>query len=54
MRQIKNLLTTLFVSRNVPMLLGGDEFPRTQGNNNAYCHNKEALNRPGFSGELRV
>jgi isoamylase len=28
----------LFVSRGVPMLLGGDEFRRTQGgNNNAYC-----------------
>jgi isoamylase len=37
-RQIKNLLLTLFVSRGVPMLLGGDEFRRTQqGNNNAYC-----------------
>ncbi len=37
-RQIKNLLATLFVSRGVPMLLGGDEFRRTQrGNNNAYC-----------------
>lgn len=37
-RQIKNFLLTLFVSRGVPMLLGGDEFRRTQrGNNNAYC-----------------
>ena len=37
-RQIKNLLATLFLSRGVPMLLGGDEFRRTQhGNNNAYC-----------------
>jgi isoamylase len=37
-RQIKNFLVTLFVSRGVPMLLGGDEFRRTQqGNNNAYC-----------------
>jgi isoamylase len=37
-RQIKNLILTLFVSRGVPMLLGGDEFRRTQlGNNNAYC-----------------
>ena len=34
----KNLLTTLFLSQGVPMLLGGDEFGRTQqGNNNAYC-----------------
>jgi isoamylase len=37
-RLIKNFLLTLFVSRGVPMLLGGDEFRRTQrGNNNAYC-----------------
>src|SRR3546814_7743896 len=34
----KNMLATLFLSRRVPMLLGGDEFRRTQnGNNNAYC-----------------
>jgi len=37
-RQIKNFLFTLAISRGVPMLLGGDEFRRTQrGNNNAYC-----------------
>ncbi len=36
--QRKNLLATLFFSRGVPMLLGGDEIGRTQnGNNNAYC-----------------
>lgn len=41
-RQIKNLLLTLFVSRGVPMLLGGDEFRRTQfGNSNAYCQDNE-------------
>jgi len=41
-RQIKNFLLTLFVSRGVPMLLGGDEFRRTQnGNNNAYCQDNE-------------
>jgi glycogen operon protein len=40
--QIKNFLLTLFVSRGVPMLLGGDEFCRTQdGNNNAYCQDNE-------------
>jgi len=40
--QIKNFLTTLMVSQGVPMLLGGDEFRRTQrGNNNAYCQNNE-------------
>jgi len=37
-RQKRNLLATLFVSRGVPLLLGGDEMSRTQGgNNNAYC-----------------
>jgi isoamylase len=41
-RQIKNFLLTLFSSRGVPMLLGGDEFRRTQqGNNNAYCQDNE-------------
>lgn len=41
-RQLKNMLTTLFVSRGVPMLLGGDEFRRTQkGNNNAYCQDND-------------
>jgi len=42
-RQIKNFLLTLFISRGVPMLLGGDEFRRTQrGNNNAYCQDNES------------
>ncbi|MCH1928783.1 glycogen debranching protein GlgX [Shewanella sp. A25] len=37
-RQQRNLLTTLFLSQGVPMLLSGDETGRTQlGNNNAYC-----------------
>ncbi|NLJ28073.1 glycogen debranching protein GlgX [Desulforhabdus amnigena] len=41
-RQIKNMLATLFISRGVPMILGGDEFRRTQkGNNNAYCQDNE-------------
>ncbi|MGA7180318.1 MAG: glycogen debranching protein GlgX [Thiobacillaceae bacterium] len=41
--QIKNFLLTLLISRGVPMLLGGDEFRRTQGgNNNAYCQDNEA------------
>ena len=40
--QIKNFLLTLFISRGVPMLLGGDEYRRTQGgNNNAYCQDNE-------------
>jgi len=38
LQRVRNLLATLLVSRGVPMILGGDEFARTQqGNNNAYC-----------------
>ncbi len=38
LRQQRNMLLTLMLSQGVPMLLGGDEFGRTQrGNNNAYC-----------------
>ncbi len=41
-RQVRNFLTTLFVSQGVPMLLGGDELGRTQqGNNNAYCQDND-------------
>ncbi|MEJ7617195.1 MAG: glycogen debranching protein GlgX [Pyrinomonadaceae bacterium] len=41
-RQCKNLIATLLVSRSVPMVLGGDEFLRTQaGNNNAYCQDNK-------------
>ena len=41
-RQQRNLLTTLLLSQGVPMLLGGDEFGRTQqGNNNAWCQDNE-------------
>jgi glycogen operon protein len=37
-RQKRNLLATLLLSQGMPMLLGGDEFGRSQGgNNNAYC-----------------
>jgi isoamylase len=40
--QKRNLLTTLFLSQGVPMLLSGDEISRTQrGNNNAYCQDNE-------------
>jgi isoamylase len=39
-RQVKNFLATLFLSIGTPMLLGGDEFRRSQdGNNNAFCQN---------------
>jgi isoamylase len=35
---VRDLLTTLLLSRGVPMMLAGDEIGRTQlGNNNAYC-----------------
>jgi glycogen operon protein len=41
-RQVRNMLTTLFFSQGVPMLLAGDELYRTQkGNNNAYCQDNE-------------
>jgi glycogen operon protein len=40
--QQRNLLTMVFVSQGVPMLLHGDELGRTQlGNNNAYCQDNE-------------
>ena len=42
LRQMKNMLTLLLVSRGIPMLLSGDEFANTQyGNNNAYCQDNE-------------
>jgi glycogen operon protein len=41
-RLMKNLFTTLMLSLGTPMILGGDEFGRTQrGNNNAYCQDNE-------------
>jgi isoamylase len=41
-RQMRNFMTTLFLSQGVPMLQAGDEFGRTQGgNNNAYCQDNE-------------
>lgn len=37
-RQARNLLTLLFLSQGIPMLLAGDEVLRTQqGNNNVWC-----------------
>jgi isoamylase len=42
LRQIKNAAAILLLSRGTPMILGGDEFHRTQlGNNNAYCQDNE-------------
>jgi glycogen operon protein len=41
-RQQRNFLATLLLSQGVPMLLGGDEFGRTQhGNNNGWCQDNE-------------
>jgi isoamylase len=41
-RQQRNFLATLLLSQGAPMLLGGDEFSRTQGgNNNAWCQDNE-------------
>ena len=41
-RQMRNFMTTLLLSQGVPMILGGDEWGRTQrGNNNAYCQDNE-------------
>lgn len=41
-RQIKNLISLLFLSQGTPMLLMGDEVRRTQrGNNNGYCQDSE-------------
>jgi isoamylase len=41
-RQMKNVFATLMLSLGVPMVLGGDEFRRTQqGNNNPYCQDNE-------------
>jgi len=41
-RQQRNFLATLFLSQGVPMILGGDEFGRTQnGNNNTWCQDNE-------------
>lgn len=41
-KMIKNALCCLLVPLGTPMILGGDEFMRTQkGNNNAYCQDNE-------------
>ncbi|SEI88780.1 glycogen operon protein [Deinococcus reticulitermitis] len=41
-QQMRNFLATLLLGQGTPMLLGGDEFGRTQrGNNNAYCQDNE-------------
>ena len=67
-RQIRNILTMLFLAQGTPMLFGGDEFCNSQdGNNNPYCqdnptgwidwsakkHGEEILNYVRFLSELR-
>jgi glycogen operon protein len=43
-RQVKNIHTVTMLSLGLPMILMGDEVRRTQGgNNNAYCHDHEAI-----------
>jgi isoamylase len=42
LRQAKNLMAILMLSRGVPMILAGDEVLRTQrGNNNTWCQDNE-------------
>jgi len=42
LRQIRNLLASLFFSQGTPMLMAGDEIGRTQqGNDNVYCQDNE-------------
>ena len=42
LRQMRNMLTLLMMSRGIPMMLSGDEFANTQwGNNNTYCQDNE-------------
>lgn len=41
-RQNKNFATIHMLSMGVPMIVGGDEFMRSQnGNNNTYCHDND-------------
>jgi isoamylase len=50
-RQKRNLMATLLLSQGTPMILGGDEFGRTQGgNNNAYCQDN-AVSWVDWSGD---
>ena len=54
---MRNMLATLLLSRGTPMLLGGDEFARSQGgNNNAYCQDNEItwVDWPGIGPDGRA
>lgn len=57
LRQMKNAVTILFMSRGTPLLYSGDEFANTQeGNNNPYCQDNEIAwikwNQTGMGREL--
>jgi isoamylase len=42
MRQVRNFMAILLLSRGIPMFVGGDEVFRSQkGNNNPYCQDNE-------------
>ncbi len=52
-KQMRNMISTLFLSQGVPMLLHGDEVARTQaGNNNVYCQDNELSWMPWTDGQL--
>lgn len=56
LKQRRNLISTLLLSQGLPMIVGGDEFGRTQhGNNNAYCQDNEVswINWPAIADEDR-
>ncbi len=54
MRTQRAMLATVMFSHGTPMLLGGDEFGRTQGgNNNAYCQDNRGLLVGLANGEWR-
>lgn len=57
LRQMKNAVTILFMSRGTPLLYSGDEFANTQeGNNNPYCQDNDIAwikwNHTGMGREL--
>jgi isoamylase len=57
LRQMRNMLATLILARGTPMLLGGDEFARSQkGNNNSYCQDNEIswVDWPGIESDGRA
>jgi isoamylase len=57
LRQMRNMLATLILARGTPMLLGGDEFARSQkGNNNSYCQDNDIswVDWPGVESDGRA